>query len=79
MFLTPRGRALKNKLVPIAEEVNSIAVRGVSPRHIAITRAVLLTIIENMARDEEALEKPMPSTRAVARMVEAAGRRRRRA
>jgi DNA-binding MarR family transcriptional regulator len=29
IFLTRKGRALKNKLVPLAEEVNRIAVRGV--------------------------------------------------
>jgi DNA-binding MarR family transcriptional regulator len=76
VFLTPKGRALKDKLVPIAEDVNRIAVDGVPPEHIAIARSVLLSIIENMARDEERLDRPMPSTRAVARMVEAAARAR---
>ena len=78
VFLTAKGRALKDKLVPIAEDVNRIAVDGVPPEHIAITRAVLLAIIENMARDEDELDRPLPSTRAVARMVEAAGRKRKR-
>jgi DNA-binding MarR family transcriptional regulator len=79
VFLTPRGRALKDKLVPIAEDVNRIAVEGVPAAHIAATRATLLAIIENMARDEERLDRPMPSTRSVARMVEAAARKRQRA
>lgn len=79
VFLTPKGRALKDKLVPIAEDVNRIAVEGVPREHIAITRAVLLSIIENMARDEEQSDRSMPSTRAVGRMVEAAGRKRKRA
>jgi MarR family transcriptional regulator, organic hydroperoxide resistance regulator len=79
VFLTPKGRALKDKLVPIAEDVNRIAVDNVPPEHIAITRSVLLAVIENMARDEERVDRPMPSTRAMARMVEAAGRRRKRA
>jgi len=79
VFLTAKGRALKDRLVPIAEDVNRIAVEGVPAEHIAVTRSVLLAIIENMARDEERLDRPMPSTRAVARMVEAAERKRHRA
>ena len=66
MFLTPKGRALKRELVPLAEEVNAIAVRGVRTADIAATRAVLLAIIENLARDEQ--DKRMPSTRALARL-----------
>src|SRR5437868_9648503 len=29
VFLTPKGRRLRNKLVPLAEQVNRVAVRGV--------------------------------------------------
>ena len=49
--LTPRGRALKRKLVPLAEDVNRIGVEGIDPAHVAITRAVLVQIIANLARD----------------------------
>ncbi|HZP79655.1 MAG TPA: MarR family transcriptional regulator [Pseudolabrys sp.] len=52
VFLTPKGRALKDKLVPLAEEVNAVAARGVRAADIATTRATLLAIIENLARDE---------------------------
>ena len=52
VFLTPKGRALKARLVPVAEEVNRIAVAGIARADIARTRAHLLTIIENLARDE---------------------------
>ncbi len=55
VFLTRKGWALKAKLVPMAEEVNEIAVRGVAPEDIVATRRTLLTIIENMARDDAAL------------------------
>jgi MarR family transcriptional regulator, organic hydroperoxide resistance regulator len=79
VFLTPKGGALKHKLVPIAEEVNRIAVDGVAGEDVGAARRVLLAIIENMARDEEALDRPVPSTRAVGRMVAAAERRLRRA
>jgi DNA-binding MarR family transcriptional regulator len=50
--LTPAGRALKRKLVPLAVEVNAIGVRGIDPDAIAATRAVLIAIIANLARHE---------------------------
>ena len=68
VFLTPKGRLLKNRLVPLAEDVNNIAVRGVRAADIATTRAVLLAIIENLAGDELAQDKRLPSTRALARL-----------
>jgi DNA-binding MarR family transcriptional regulator len=68
VYLTPQGRALKRALVPLAEEVNAIAVSRVPPRDIATTRQVLLAIIENLAREEAAQHSRMPSTRALARL-----------
>jgi DNA-binding MarR family transcriptional regulator len=76
ILLTPKGRRLRERLVPLAEEVNSIAVRGVAKAGIAVTRGVLLAIIENLARDEEAADMRMPSTRELARLR--AGDRKRR-
>jgi MarR family transcriptional regulator, organic hydroperoxide resistance regulator len=52
VFLTPRGRALKAKLVPLAEEVNRVAVAGLPAAEIGLLRRVLLALIENLARDE---------------------------
>jgi DNA-binding MarR family transcriptional regulator len=52
VYLTPAGRRLKRKLVPLAEDVNAIAVRGARKRDIAATRRLLLAIIENLAGDE---------------------------
>jgi DNA-binding MarR family transcriptional regulator len=75
VFLTPKGRRLRDKLVPLAEEVNRIAVRGVSAADIATTRMVLLAIIEKMARDEEGADMRMPSTRDLARLKVTARRR----
>ena len=66
VFLTPKGRLLKRRLVPLAEDVNAIAMRGVKAGDIAMTRAVLLALIENLARDEQ--DKRMPSTRELARL-----------
>ena len=52
VHLTRRGRALKRKLVPLAEEVNRVGVRGIDPAQVRTTRDVLLTIIANLAQDE---------------------------
>jgi MarR family transcriptional regulator, organic hydroperoxide resistance regulator len=82
VFLTPRGRALKDKLVPLAEEVNRVAVRDVDPAELARARAILLAIIENLARDEEQPGNParrVPSTRELARLVAVGGKVPRRA
>jgi MarR family transcriptional regulator, organic hydroperoxide resistance regulator len=50
--LTPLGRALKRKLVPLAIEVNRIGVEGLDPAAVAATREVMIAIIANLARDE---------------------------
>lgn len=52
VFLTERGRALQPVLVPLAEEVNDVSVRGMSPRTVAMVRKTLLGMIENLAADE---------------------------
>ncbi len=72
VFLTPKGRALRPKLVPQAEEVNQVALKGISQDDIAATRRTLLVMIENLARDEaeQVLQHHrIPSTRALARLV----------
>jgi MarR family transcriptional regulator, organic hydroperoxide resistance regulator len=76
ILLTAKGRRLREELVPLAEEVNSIAVRGVRQADIAATRGVLLAIIANMAHDEAAADMRMPSTRELARGPRAGGKRR---
>lgn len=78
VFLTEAGAALKAKLVPLAEEVNAIAVRGIPPDHISITRQTLLEMVRNLADDETVLaaaERRVPSTRALSRIIEAHRRR----
>lgn len=80
VFLTAKGRALKDKLVPLAEEVNRVAVGGVDPADLAHARATLLAIIENLARDEEQSRNParrVPSTRELARLVAVGAKARR--
>jgi DNA-binding MarR family transcriptional regulator len=74
VFLTPRGRALRPKLVPLAEEVNEIAVRGASGADVVAARRTLLVMIENLAQDERRAAKThrMPSTRELARRLASA-------
>lgn len=80
IFLTAKGRQLKDKLVPLAEEVNEIAVRNVAPDDIATTRKTLLAILENLARDEvesTAKDRRIPSTRELSSLIAAAGKSKR--
>ena len=52
VHLTARGRALRKKLVPLAEDVNRVAVAGLERTEVARLRRALLAVIENLARDE---------------------------
>lgn len=51
VHLTPKGRQLKKRLVPLAEEVNRVSVVGISDDEVAMTRRVLLSILSNLAND----------------------------
>lgn len=55
VLLTPLGRRLKKKLVPLAEEVNAVAMRHLSEAEISTTRRCLLAMIDNLAREAEAV------------------------
>ena len=80
VHLSAKGRALKNKLVPLAEEVNRAAVAEIPLEHIAVTRETLLSIIENLARNEAQSQDPehrIPSTRELASRVAAGSKRKR--
>ena len=50
VHLTPQGRALKKKLIPLAEDVNKVATRGVKAEELATTRRVLVAMLENLGR-----------------------------
>lgn len=72
VFLTKQGRSLKRKLVPLAEEVNDISIRGVPEKDIRTTRNVLLAIISNLAADEEQAvneNRRMLSTRELSKLL----------
>jgi len=53
VHLTRKGRALEKKLVPLAEEVNRIGLRGLDARERATARRALMAIIDNLAADAE--------------------------
>jgi MarR family transcriptional regulator, organic hydroperoxide resistance regulator len=80
VLLAPQGRALQAKLVPLAEEVNDVALRGVGSADIAATRRTLLALINNLTEDEMVSLTPLrriPSTRELSRLARRAraGRR----
>jgi len=55
IFLTPKGRALKKRLVPLAVEVNRVALYGVRSADTIALRRTLLMVIANLAADEASL------------------------
>lgn len=72
VYLTLKGRALKTKLVPLAEEVNAVALHHIDPSDIAATRRTLLALIANLAADETEslrLRRRIPSTRELSRLL----------
>lgn len=52
IFLSPKGRELKDQLTPLAETVNSTALEGINQNEIDVTRSVLLRMIDNLAQDK---------------------------
>jgi DNA-binding MarR family transcriptional regulator len=67
VHLTPQGHALKDKLVPLAEEVNRVATRGVAPEDMAAMRRTLALMLRNLAEDplvtRSSPRKPSPRAR----------------
>ena len=50
VWLTPKGRSLRAKLVPIAKAVNRDAVRGIAARDVEAARRVLVAVTGNLSR-----------------------------
>jgi DNA-binding MarR family transcriptional regulator len=51
VFLTPAGKKLRRELVPLAEEVNKLAMQGLDDDVVQATRRCLLVMLDNLARD----------------------------
>ena len=49
VFLTAKGRALEQQLVPLAEQVNADAAAGIDEEELRITRKVLLQMLVNLS------------------------------
>ena len=68
VHLTAKGRALKKRLVPLAEDTNRISTTNLDASDLATTRRVLLAMIVNLAQDELAhAESPLGKTGARAK------------
>ena len=67
VHLSDKGRALKKLLVPLAEETNNVSIEGIAPEDIKTTRAVLLAMIENIAKDELLQTPPATKRKAAAK------------
>ena len=50
VHLTPKGRALKARLEPLAKAVNRDAARGLSARDVETAKKVLLAVSENLRK-----------------------------
>lgn len=75
VHLTEAGRALKDVLVPMAVEVNELAIAGVSEDDVAATRRTLLAMVRNLSADEieaNRQDRRILSTREFARLIDRA-------
>lgn len=74
IHLSESGKALREHLLPLAEEVNAVAISGLDREEVRIARKVLTTIIENLSVDEkdlhESSNRRVPSTRALGRLLQ---------
>lgn len=74
VYLSSEGRALKKKLVPLAEETNNVSIEGIAADEIRITRKVLLAMIENLAADELLQAPPARRKAAAAKPADSSGK-----
>ncbi len=52
VFLTKKGWKLESRLIPLAQEINSLAVCGIKDKDVDKMRSMLLRMIKNLAEDE---------------------------
>lgn len=74
IHLTDTGKALRKHLLPLAEEINAIAISGLDQEEVRIARKVLTKIVENLSIDEKGLQESsnrrVPSTRVLGRLFQ---------
>ena len=78
VYLAAGGRRLRQKLVPLAQEANAVAIAGIPKKDVDATRRTLLAIIQNLAEDEAVAPtgRRVPSTRELGRIISDAEKRR---
>jgi len=56
VFLTAKGRALRDVLIPVADDVRSLAMRGVPEASAALVVDTLRRIVDNLRRGDDDLD-----------------------
>ncbi len=52
VHLTKRAKRLKERLIPLVAEVNSLGLNGLSPQQVKLLRSGILRIMDNLSRDD---------------------------
>lgn len=58
IFLTPKAKALKAKLMPLVEEVNNLATRGMTAKEKAELRRLLTKVNQNLESEDQRIQTP---------------------
>ena len=61
--LTPQGRALKPTLIPLAEDLNAVAVSGIPAEDLVVFRRTALAMMKNLEQDEITRNRTLPPLR----------------
>ncbi|KCZ96832.1 MarR family transcriptional regulator [Hyphomonas polymorpha PS728] len=60
IFLTPKARALKAKLMPLVEEVNELATKGLTAKEKSELRRLLTKVNQNLESEDRMIQTPAP-------------------
>lgn len=60
IFLTPKAKALKAKLMPLVEEVNNLATRGMTAKEKAELRRLLTMVNKNLESEDQLIQTAAP-------------------
>lgn len=60
IFLTPKAKALKAKLMPLVEDVNNLATRGMSAKEKSELRRLLTKVNQNLESEDQLIQTSPP-------------------
>lgn len=60
IFLTPKAKALKAKLMPLVEEVNNLATRGMTAKEKSELRRLLTKVNQNLESEDQLIQTSPP-------------------